>query len=137
MPDPLEVAYLVDRFTRRIASGVHAKAVVIDTERVGPIGGMLLLTLSEIEPAPIHRLVAQMGRDKSQMTRAIKVLEEKGMLDRAPCAEDGRVSLVQLTEKGRAFVRQINVILSEVINGILAPISEQERQSLIAMLRKI
>ena len=137
MNDPYEVAYLVDRFMRRIAAGLHHKALEIDTERVGPLGGMLLLTLSDIEPAPIHRLVDQMGRDKSQMTRSIKSLEEKGMIERFPSQEDGRVSLLKLTQKGDEFVLQIKVILSIVIDTILEPISEKERRGLIEMLRKI
>lgn len=137
MNDPYEVAYLVDRFMRRIAAGLHNKALEIDTERVGPIGGMLLLTLSDIQPAPIHRLVDQMGRDKSQMTRSIKLLEQKGMINRSPSLEDGRVSLLQLTRKGHDFVLQIKAILSGVIDTILEPVSEKEREVLIGVLRKI
>lgn len=137
MHDPYEVAYLVDRFMRRIAAGLHAKAVEIDTERVGPLGGMLLLTLSDIQPAPIHRIVEQMGRDKSQMTRLIKLLEEKEMIRRSPCRQDRRVNLLELTEKGRDFVGGIKIILSGVIASILEPTSDAERQSLIDVLRKI
>lgn len=137
MNDPYEVAYLVDRFMRRIAAGLHNKALEIDAERVGPLGGMLLLTLSDIQPTPIHRLVDQMGRDKSQMTRSIKSLEEKGMIERFPSQVDGRVSLLALTPKGDEFVLQIKAILSGVIDTILEPISENERQGLIEMLRKI
>lgn len=137
MSDPYELAYLVDRFMRRIAAGLHTKALEIDTDRVGPFGGMVLLTLSDIQPTPIHKLVDQMGRDKSQMTRTIKSLEEKGMIDRQSCPEDGRVSLLLLSDKGQDFVVQIKAILSNVIDGILTPVSKPERDGLIEVLRKI
>ena len=137
MSDPYEVAYLVDRFMRRIAAGLHNKALEIDSDRVGPVGGMILLTLSEIQPAAIHRLVDQMGRDKSQMTRAIKSLERKGMIKRQSCPEDGRVNLLRLSNKGQDFVLQIKAILSSVIDGILEPIPERERDGLIDVLRRI
>ncbi len=137
MPDPHEIAYLVDRFMRRISANLHDKALSIDVERIGPFGGMILLTLSDIEPVSMHALVAQMGRDKSQMTRAIKSLEGKGMVERHRCPDDGRVSVLHLTEKGRAFVGEIKEILSGVIDEILSPVSASERQSLSAVLRKI
>ncbi len=137
MQDPYEIAYLVDRFMRRIAAGLHNRAVEVDTDRVGPLGGMILLTLADIEPAPIHRLVDQMGRDKSQMTRLIKTLEGKGMIERRGSADDRRVSVLQLTEKGRGFVTEIKKILSDVIDGILAPVPADERQGLIEALRKL
>lgn len=135
--EPFEIAYLVDRFMRRISADLHDKALQIDVDRVGPFGGMILLTLSDIEPAPMHELVTQMGRDKSQMTRAIKTLESKGMIERRSCPRDGRVSVLQLSEKGQVFVVEIKSILSQVIDGILTPVSQRERQNLIEVLRKI
>ena len=137
MQDPYEVAYLVDRFMRRISANLHDKALAVDTDRVGPFGGMILLTLSDIQPAPISLLVAQMGRDKSQMTRAISSLEKKGMIERRTCEEDARVSVLELTSKGTSFVGDIKSILSIVIDEILTPLSTKERQSLIEALRKI
>ncbi|MEO0809476.1 MAG: MarR family transcriptional regulator [Pseudomonadota bacterium] len=137
MRDPHEIAYLVDRFMRRISANLHKKALEIDTDRIGPFGGMIILTLSDIEPTPMHKLVEQMGRDKSQMTRAIRSLEDKGMIERRKCSEDGRVSMLQLTKKGRLFVTQIKKVLSQVIDEILAPASANERRNLIEVLRKI
>ncbi|MEO1058707.1 MAG: hypothetical protein AAFY28_17520, partial [Actinomycetota bacterium] len=34
-----------DRFMRRLHGGLHARAPEFDTERVGPGGGMILMTL--------------------------------------------------------------------------------------------
>lgn len=137
MRDPHEIAYLVDRFMRRISANLHEKALEIDTDRVGPFGGMIMLTLSDIEPTPMHKLVEQMGRDKSQMTRAIKSLEDKGMLERHGCPDDGRISVIQLTKKGRLFVTEVKTVLSQVIDEILTPVSANERRNLIEILRKI
>ncbi|MEL7543739.1 MAG: MarR family transcriptional regulator [Pseudomonadota bacterium] len=122
---------------RRISANLHEKALEIDTDRVGPFGGMIMLTLSDIEPTPMHKLVEQMGRDKSQMTRAIKSLEDKGMLERHGCPDDGRISVIQLTKKGRLFVTEVKTVLSQVIDEILTPVSANERRNLIEILRKI
>jgi len=137
MQDPHEIAYLVDRFMRRISANLHEKALAIDPERVGPFGGMILLTLAETEPTPISRLVTQMGRDKSQMTRAIKSLEDKGMIERRIAENDARVSILELTEKGRLLVGEIKGVLSVVVGELLTPVSAEERQALVEILRKI
>ena len=135
--DEFELAYLVDRFVRRIAAGLHMKAVEVDTDRVGPLGGMLLLTLSELEPTPIHKLVAQMGRDKSQMTRLINSLIEKNLIDRRMSGADRRVHILTLTERGRGLVRKLKVVLTETIDQILKPVALSDRDNLIEILRKI
>lgn len=132
-----ELAHLLDRLMRRIQAGLHADAVVVDVDRIGPLGGMLLLSLQDIEPAPIQKLVALMGRDKSQMTRLIQMLEGKGYLQRQPSPSDGRVSLLQLTYKGRAFVGEISKLMSEVIDGVLSPLTGAERELLASLLRKV
>lgn len=137
MSDPFEVAHLVDRFMRRIEARLHVRAVRIDTERVGPFGGMVLLTLEELQPAPIQKLVTQMARDKSQMTRIVKSLEDKGLIERRDCPGDGRVALLNLTRKGDAFVGELKTLLSSVIGEILAPLPGEDCEALINALRKI
>ncbi|MEM9105264.1 MAG: MarR family transcriptional regulator, partial [Pseudomonadota bacterium] len=100
-------------------------------------GGMLLQSLNEIEPAPIQKLVELMGRDKSQMTRLIQMLEGRGYLQRQPSPTDGRVSLLRLTSKGSAFVGEIGVLMSDVIDDVLSPLNAEERDVLASLLRKV
>ena len=135
MPD-IRIAQLVDRFLRRIHAGLHAKAGDFDTDRVGPGGGLILMTLADIEPAPIHTLVRLMARDKSQMTRAIKALEDKGLLARAQSSHDARVCLLQLTPKGHSTVARMQGAIAEVIDGILMPLEPEDRTQLRRLLSK-
>ncbi|MEL6266673.1 MAG: MarR family transcriptional regulator [Pseudomonadota bacterium] len=138
MTDPrLDIATQVDRFVRRLNAAVHARAEAVDAERVGPLGGMALLTLAEIEPAPIGRLTAEMGRDKSQMTRLVGLLEAKGMLARTPSPDDGRVSLLSLTARGQAQVAAFRNAVAAAVDEILAPLGAGERDALAATLRKL
>ena len=137
MRHPFELARHVDRFMRKIEAGVHARAIEMDVDRIGPFGGMVLLSLEEIEPAPIQQLVSRMARDKAQMTRVVQTLERKGVLKRTASADDGRVSVLSLTPKGRDFLVEVKKILSEVIDEILAPLPAEERKSLSVILRRI
>ncbi|MEL6202662.1 MAG: MarR family transcriptional regulator [Pseudomonadota bacterium] len=121
---------------RRLHAGVHEKAVVRDRERVGPFGGMVLMAVEEFQPVPMHVLVDHMRRDKSQMTRAVQQLENKGLIARAQSKEDGRAVLLSLTEKGIAVVHQLQGIVGEVVEEQLSPLDANERRQLLALMYK-
>jgi len=136
MPD-IEIARLVDRFMRRIHASLNAKAATFDIHQVGPGGGILLLTLAEIEPAPIQDLVRRMSRDKSQMTRAIQSLERKGLIQRQALPDDARVRLLALTPKGQETVGMLQKAVADVLADILSPLSNGEQETLKDLLRRI
>ena len=131
------IAILVDRLMRRIHGGIHARAKEFDTENVGPGGGMILLTLADIEPAPVQSIARLMARDKSQMTRAIKSLEGKGLIDRSSEASDARISLLRLTDKGQRTVERIQKALTTVISEILDPLQADEKTTLEQLLESV
>ncbi|MEM9334560.1 MAG: MarR family transcriptional regulator [Pseudomonadota bacterium] len=131
------IAIQVDRFMRRIHGGLNARASEFDTENVGPGGGMILMTLADVEPAPVQLVARLMARDKSQMTRAIKSLEKKGLIARASEASDARVSLLRLTARGRKAVSRMQGALATVIGEILTPLNRKEKQQLEDFLTRI
>ena len=135
--EDIEVARLVDRFVRRIQVGLNLRAAVFDEHQVGPGGGILLLTLAEIEPAPIQEVVRQMARDKSQITRTVQSLERKGLIEREKSPDDARVSLLELTTEGKRTVEVLEAAVAEVVAGLLEPLSPEEQSALKAILRKI
>ena len=103
MPD-VEIARLADRLMRRLHGALNATADDFDRHRLGPGGGMLLLTVAEAEPARLQDVVRAMARDKAQLTRGVQGLERKGLLARRVCPDDGRATLLPLTEAGREAV---------------------------------
>ncbi|MEM9552281.1 MAG: MarR family transcriptional regulator [Pseudomonadota bacterium] len=133
----IEIARLVDRMTRRIHAALNGKASEFDRHRVGPAGGILLLTLADHEPARMQDLVRLMARDKSQMTRGVQALERKGLIGRQACAGDARASLLTLTPEGRATVDALEAALAEVLGEILSPLSPEDRDRLKDVLRRI
>ena len=128
---------LLDRFVRRMHVALRDKAADFDSERVGPIGGMILLTMAELGCVPMQDLTARFGRDKSQMTRALQSLERKGLVQRVKSKEDMRVTFVFLTPHGEAFVTTLRNVIDATINEILAPISDEERQVLKNILQRV
>lgn len=131
-----DIAQQIDRMMRRIHVGLTDRSEQFDTARVGPIGGMILLALSDIEPAPIHVLAQQIARDKSQMTRMLKSLEEKGLIDRRVANEDARVVVLRLTPQGHLVVHMLRDGIAGVVGDVLAPLTQEERETLRALLVK-
>lgn len=132
----VEIAQLVDRLTRRVHTEIHHRSRAFDTDRIGPVGGFILMTLADIEPAPIHVLVRQITRDKSQVTRVLQKLETKGLIERRNSAEDARVFVLRLTQKGHDKVAQLSLVLAEAIDVTLAPLAPRQRETLKKLLKQ-
>ena len=131
-----DLALLIDRFMRKIHFGLQAKAEVFDTARVGPGGGIILLTLADMGCPGLHDLTRRVARDKSQMTRTIRSLETKGLVARKTSPDDARVTLVYLTEEGEQVVDALRQAVAETISDILAPISRQDEATLRDLLER-
>ena len=132
-----ELALLVDGLMRRIHFGLQTRAPGFDRRAVGPMGGVVLLTLSDMGRTGLAELTRRVARDKSQMTRAVRSLETKELVKREASPEDGRVTDVYLTEDGEQVVRELIAAVTEVVSETLEPISAAEKQTLKSLLQRI
>jgi len=131
-----ELALLIDRFMRKIHFGLQSKAHSFDTARVGPGGGVVLLTLADMDCPGLNELTQRVARDKSQMTRTIRSLESKGLVARKTSPNDARVNLVYLTEEGDRVVRELREAVADTIGDILAPLAQQDKELLRNLLER-
>lgn len=132
-----DLALLLDRFMRSIHFGLQKRAPAFDRENVGPGGGIILMTLADAGQISLNDLTRRVARDKSQMTRMIRSLESKGLVERKASAQDGRVSFVDLTSKGAEVTNNLRDTVADVIDELLAPISDAEKRELRTLLSKI
>lgn len=132
----IELALLMDRFMRRIHFGLQSKADQFDTAKVGPGGGLVLLTLAEMGQPSLNALTQRVARDKSQMTRTVRSLEAKGLVERSPSPDDARVTLLRVTDQGQAVVEGLQIAVADTIGDILAPISKAEEDALKDLLKR-
>jgi DNA-binding MarR family transcriptional regulator len=83
-------------------------------------------------------LTAATVMDKVAVNRAVKVLEERGLVGRVPNPGDGRSHLLELTGEGRAIHAEVmplaRAIERELLEG-LAPGEEDALRRLLAGLR--
>ncbi|MEO0464721.1 MAG: winged helix DNA-binding protein [Pseudomonadota bacterium] len=135
--DPIELAFQTDRLMRRVNAGISQRAPHFDPERIGPIGGMILLTIAEVQPVPLQAVADLMARDKAQLSRAISSLERRDYLRKVPNCQDQRSSLLSLTAKGEALVAEIKKELSRVLDDIFAPLTSEQRDQMLALLKML
>ena len=83
-------------------------------------------------------LTAATVMDKVAVNRAVKVLEERGLIGRVPNPDDGRSHLLALTAEGRAIHGEVMPLARaterELLGG-LAPEEEVQLRALLATLR--
>lgn len=135
--DSYRLARALDRVVRRVNANVMRAAGKIDMHGVGPMGGMALLALADLEPCPIQSLCSELGRDSSQMTRVLRVLETNGLIERRTSAEDKRISWIALTDTGKTLVNGLRMAMGETLGPMASRLTARERKSLIAMLDRL
>lgn len=131
-----DIAFLMDVLMRRIHAGLHPRAVRVDKEKVGPVGGMVLFAIEEFAPVSLTHLGQTVARDKSQLTRLVHLLEHKGLIARTASETDARSSLLSLTQAGQDLVEQLRAALRDTVQDVLVLLDAQERETLEYLLRK-
>lgn len=71
------------------------------------------------------------------MTVVIENLEKTGFVVRYPDPQDGRASLIRITEKGYKLVETMFPGHVANIGGIFSALSTEEKQQLVELLKKL
>lgn len=127
----------IGRLTRHLHVSTRPGAKIVDTARIGPFGAMVLMTIQDFEPLQIQHLAKHLGRDKAQMTRAVQMLEKHELILRSDTTEDGRISLVSLSDKGHNLASAFQKLLAEQLLELFASIDEEEQRQFSDTLRKV
>jgi DNA-binding MarR family transcriptional regulator len=97
----------------------------------------LLAALDEWGPASQAALGRGTGIDRSDVTAALVDLEERGLVRRDVNQADRRRNIVSITPAGTSRLEALDIVLDEIQERLLAPLSEDERQQFLALMRRI
>lgn len=95
----------------------------------------LLCKLYQVEEISQTLLQKEVGIDAAAVTRHLKQLEATGMVTRRTKPEDNRVTLVSLTDYGRARIVIFKQERSRFVAQLLQSFDETQRQQLADMLQ--
>jgi DNA-binding MarR family transcriptional regulator len=135
-PEPLAsaVGFLLSWNGRRTAEGFAEVLRQIDLSP--PVFGVL--TLIDSRPGQTQReLVAGSLIDASSMVAVLDQLEADGLAERRIHPSDRRKHAVHLTAKGKRTLGRARELAIEYADELLAPLDEDERETLRLLLRKL
>jgi DNA-binding MarR family transcriptional regulator len=123
------------------ASAVHA--IEADLKRAKTIPLTWYDVLLELNAAPDKRLRMQELSDRvvlsrTRVSRVVDELVDGGLVERAPCAEDGRASFAVLTRRGRAELRRTAPLyLAGIEEHFARLLTDDERAVLATALERV
>lgn len=96
-----------------------------------------LLLIARLEAMTMSNLAQSMVVPMSTATGIADRLVKKGLLKRGGSEEDRRVVTVSLTEKGHAFVDDLQVHFHDFLGRVRSVLNEEEFQQAIILLKKV
>lgn len=97
----------------------------------------VLTALSDLGPLAQHELADCLGLNRSHLVGYLDDIEQHGFVRRVRDPEDRRRQRVALTPSGRTLQRRLLVVAQRSQAEYLQVLSESERQTLIALLRRV
>lgn len=124
------LAVLIDGFQQSVVGPFDLSAgdygVLAALRRAGPPYAL----------SPSH-LYSRLQRSSGGITKILKRLEERGLVLRAPDPDDGRGSVVSLTDAGLEIQDQVFNAFLEATRDLLAPLSETELKDTDRVLQRL
>lgn len=97
----------------------------------------LLAALEEWGPASQADLGRGTGIDRSDVTAALSELESRRLVVRSVDPEHKRRNIVTITPAGRAQLLDLDKIIDEVQEQVLAPLTTAQRRQFIGLMVKL
>ncbi len=136
--DPTESAgFLVGRVTHLLSLRVQE---FLDEAGIDMSAQELsILTVLAHLPKPMRMkpLAEKIGRDPTTVSRQINALEEIGMVQRSPCPEDGRSTVVAITKKGSLLVEQTIPLTLALRGRAMKEITKADSEALVRTLSQM
>ena len=97
----------------------------------------VLLILKENGQSSISEISTHAIAKLSTITKTVYRMKEDGLVDTAPCEDDGRVTQVRITAEGRAAIERIQVATSDVFKRSFTSMTEPQIQRLSRLLETV
>jgi DNA-binding MarR family transcriptional regulator/N-acetylglutamate synthase-like GNAT family acetyltransferase len=99
--------------------------------------GRVVYELAHHETTTASELAKELELDPGYLSRMIKKLERHGYLVRRPAPDDGRQTLLALSEQGQDAFAEINARSRAHVGGLLAPLAPDDQARLVDALATV
>ena len=120
-----------------LSASLRQVAEVLADQDLPSVQWMPLLRLAAGQRCTVVALARDLGVDAATMTRAADKLVAKGWVERQRCDKDRRQVELRITDLGRSQAKQLQPMLTQVLNGPLAGFSHADWQLLLSLLRRM
>jgi len=88
-------------------------------------------------PTTLGVLAERILLTSGSLTYVVDQLEKRGLVQRAACPTDRRVTYADLTEEGRSLIRTVFPDHAEQIRQAVSGLTPEEQEAAIALLKKL
>ncbi|GAA4372243.1 MarR family winged helix-turn-helix transcriptional regulator [Nocardioides caricicola] len=129
-PPPVDLSYLLNQASYALAAQLGA---ALDAVGLTVREYCVLWKADEAERSQTE--IAELaGLDKTTMVVTLDALEKAGLAERRVSSTDRRARVVAVTPEGRRVLHRGFGVATEVIDGVLAPLSGARRTALVEAL---
>jgi DNA-binding MarR family transcriptional regulator len=111
--------------------------IYIRDHRLTPSEWRSMAILGATGRMPATEIVERSSMDKVSVSRAVKKMHERGLLEKTNNAEDGRSSLLSLSEKGRAIYFDLVPKMLAAEARMFDGVSDEEVSAFISTMAKV
>ena len=130
----LKLFVVLSRAHRAIAE--HARRDQ-ERHRLGVTEFAVLEALYHKGPLLVGEVSARILLTSGSTTYVVDKLEERGLVERRPCASDRRAMYVDLTREGKALIRKIFPAHAKAIAAAVAGLTLEEQHEAITLLKRL
>ncbi|UYQ72066.1 MarR family winged helix-turn-helix transcriptional regulator [Pelagibacterium flavum] len=124
--------------TRALRAYIRAENAAFFADFETEQGEIAVISLIGLNPTiSQNEVAATLVLKKSAVTKVIKGLEERGLVQREKVEADKRFNALTLTRTGRAKYAQINARMADQHDALLTPFDAQERTELFDLLNRL
>ena len=129
----------IPRLDNRIRRYVQRSVTQYEMEAVSGTNGRIVRFLSEHADRDVYQkdLESEFGITRSTASRVLRLMEQKGLVERQSVPHDARLKKVMLTERSRRLVQQMCQTGTTVDTRLLSGFSPQEVQTLYGFLDRM
>ena len=123
-----QVSYAIFQLAR--AHRGYAAAMLREMD-LHPGQELLLMHLLDRDGQSQSELIDSLGLDHSTISKALRRMQDAGLLVREPAAHDRRVMVVHLTDKGRALREPLTAMWRTLEESSVRDLSAQQAESFV------